>query len=146
MVIRRVLKNKERYLPLLLLADEQEEMIERYLERGTMFTLFDKGLRAVCIVTEESLGCCELKNIAVLPKFQRQGYGKRLIGFLDAYYAGKYEWMYVGTGDVPSTINFYRSCGFHFSHRCKDFFLKYDHPIIEDGILLTDMVYLKKLL
>ena len=29
--------NKKQYLDLLLLADEQESMIDRYLERGEMF-------------------------------------------------------------------------------------------------------------
>ena len=32
--IRRVETNKKQYLALLLLADEQEDMIDRYLERG----------------------------------------------------------------------------------------------------------------
>ena len=33
--------NKKQYLDLLLLADEQESMIDRYLERGDMFVLVD---------------------------------------------------------------------------------------------------------
>ncbi len=33
--------NKKQYLELLLLADEQESMIDRYLERGEMFILSD---------------------------------------------------------------------------------------------------------
>ena len=36
-----VLHNKKQYLDLLLLADEQESMIDRYLERGEMFVLTD---------------------------------------------------------------------------------------------------------
>ena len=31
--------NKKQYLDLLLLADEQESMIDRYLKRGDMFVL-----------------------------------------------------------------------------------------------------------
>ena len=34
-----VQENKRQYLPLLLLADEQESMIDRYLDRGTMYAL-----------------------------------------------------------------------------------------------------------
>ena len=34
MKIREVKENKKQYLPLLLLADEQEDMVDRYLERG----------------------------------------------------------------------------------------------------------------
>lgn len=37
-------KNKKQYLYLLLLADEQESMIERYLERGELFVLEDNGV------------------------------------------------------------------------------------------------------
>ena len=39
MNIRVIHKNKRRFLPLLLLADEQEDMIDRYLERGAMYVL-----------------------------------------------------------------------------------------------------------
>ena len=59
--------NKKQYLDLLLLADEQEAMIDCYLERGEMFVLEDRGIRALCVVTDEDNGVCELKNIAVLP-------------------------------------------------------------------------------
>ncbi|MCD8091530.1 MAG: GNAT family N-acetyltransferase [Bacteroides sp.] len=137
--------NKKQYLDLLLLADEQESMIDRYLERGEMFVLDDNGVKAVCVVTDEGNGVCELKNIAVSPDSQRQGYGKRMINYLIDYYSGKYTQMIVGTGDVPSSTGFYRSCGFEYSHRIKNFFTdNYDHPMIEDGILLEDMVYLRR--
>lgn len=53
--------------------------------------------------------------------------------------------MFVGTGDVPSALGFYRKCGFSESHRVKNFFTdNYDHIMIEDGIQLVDMVYLKR--
>ena len=48
MNIIEVPENKKQYLDLLLLADEQESMIDRYLERGTMYALDDNGVRAVC--------------------------------------------------------------------------------------------------
>ena len=41
MKITEVKDNKKQYLPLLLLADEQENMIDRYLEKGTMYVLKD---------------------------------------------------------------------------------------------------------
>ena len=87
----------------------------------------------------------EIKNIATVPFFQRQGYGKRLIEFLFEHYQGKCFGMLVGTGDVPSSRSFYEHCGFAISHRIKNFFTdNYDHPIYEEGKLLTDMVYLKR--
>ena len=37
MKIWEIKENKKQFLSLLLLADEQENMIDRYLERGTMY-------------------------------------------------------------------------------------------------------------
>lgn len=143
--IQQITNNKKQYIDLLLLADEQESMIDRYLERGDMFVLEDNGVKAVCVVTDEQDGVCELKNIAVTPGFQGQGYGKKLISHLVAHYSGKYTHMLVGTGDVPSVVGFYNSCGFEYSYRIENFFTdNYDHPMIEDGILLKDMIYLKR--
>lgn len=41
MRIKEIKRDKKRFLPLLLLADDQESMIDRYLERGRMFVLID---------------------------------------------------------------------------------------------------------
>ena len=145
MEIREIKAGRRRYLPLLLLADEQEDMIDRYLDRGTMYVLEDGGLRAVCVVTDEGGGVLELKNLAVEPAFQGKGYGRALIRFLEETYAGRYAVLQVGTGDSPATVPFYEKCGFVRHHRVKDFFpAHYDHPIWEAGVLLTDMVYLQK--
>ena len=120
--IRRVETNKKQYLALLLLADEQEDMIDRYLERGSMYVLEDDGVKAECVVTDEGGGVLELKNIAVEPDFQGKGYGKALVDFLIRTYAGQYMLLQVGTGDSPSTIPFYESCGFCRHHLVKNFF------------------------
>ena len=53
MEIKKVISDKKEFLELLLLADEQESMIDRYLERGDMFVLYDNGLKACCVVTRE---------------------------------------------------------------------------------------------
>ena len=140
-------KDKKRYLELLLLADEQEDMIDRYLERGTMYVLEDGGVRAECVVTDEGDGILELKNIAVEPDAQGRGYGKALIDFLIQTYKEQYAVLQVGTGDSPSTIPFYESCGFRRHHLVKNFFTDhYDHPIYECGVPLVDMVYLQRVL
>lgn len=65
MQIREIINNKKQYLHLLLLADEQENMIDRYLERGTMYVLEEDGVKAECVVTDEGSNVLELKNIAV---------------------------------------------------------------------------------
>ena len=145
MRIIQVTENKKAYLALLLLADEQETMIDRYLERGTMYVLDDGGVKAECVVTEEGNGIVEIKNLATDPAHRREGYGKALIDFVAARYAGKYSVLQVGTGDSPFTIPFYEKCGFVRSHTIPHFFTdNYDHPIIEDGVQLVDMIYLRR--
>jgi ribosomal protein S18 acetylase RimI-like enzyme len=142
--IREITSGKKEYLDLLLLADEQEDMIDKYLVTGEMFVLSDDGVKAECVVTKEGDGVYELKNIAVMPDCQRKGYGKRLIEFLFDHYSDC-KVLFVGTGDCPSSLSFYHSCGFSYSHRIKNFFTdNYDHLMFEDGKQLVDMVYLKK--
>ncbi len=145
MVIQQITENKKQYLKLLLLADEQESMIDRYLGRGKMFALFDDDVKTICVVTDEGHKVCELKNIATDPQYQGQGYGKQMIDHICRCYSSDFNTMWVGTGDSPLTIPFYKKCGFQESHRVKDFFVDhYDHPIMECGKQLIDMVYLKK--
>ena len=144
MEIRRVESGKWDYLPLLLVGDEQAGMIARYLDRGTLLALYDGGLRAVCVVTEEGPGVFEIKNLAVEPAFHRRGYGRAMVerAVRDCRAAGGRR-LLVGTGDSPLTLPFYQACGFRESHRVPGFFLRYyDHPIYEGGRLLSDMIYL----
>ena len=145
MTITQITENKKQYLDLLLLGDEQEDRIDTYLSRGILYVLNDGGVKNVCVVTDEGDGILELKNIAVEPDFQGKGYGKALVDFLIRTYAGRYVTMQVGTGDSPSTIPFYESCGFRRHHLVKNFFTDhYDHPIYECGVQLVDMVYLQR--
>ena len=138
--------DKKRYLSLLLLGDEQEDMIDRYLSRGTLFVMEQDSLPvAVCVVTDECGGVLELKNLAVSPPFQRKGYGRQMIEFLIRHYSGCYHTIQVGTGDSPLTVPFYRSCGFTPFRTVPDFFTKnYDHPIVEGGVTLRDMIYFRR--
>lgn len=145
MIIKEIKENKKQFLPLLLLADEQEDMIDRYLNRGVMYVLDDDGVKGECVVTDEGNGVLEIKNIATEPEYQGKGYGKALIDFVAMTYKGKYSILQVGTGDSPLTIPFYEKCGFIRSHSIKNFFIdNYDHPIYEAGTQLVDMIYLQK--
>ena len=145
MKIREVNENKKQFIALLLLADEQENMIDHYLEKGTMYVLEDGNVKAECVVTDEDNGILEIKNIATAPEYQGKGYGKALIDFVAAKYKGKYSILQVGTGDSPLTVPFYEKSGFARSHSIENFFIdNYDHPIFEGGVQLTDMIYLQK--
>ena len=145
MKIREVNDNKKQFISLLLLADEQENMVERYLEKGAMYVLEDNEVKAECVVADEGNGILEIKNIAVVPEYQGKGYGKTLLDFLVRKYTGLYSVLQVGTGDSPLTVPFYEKCGFVRSHKVSRFFTdNYDHPIYEGGVQLVDMVYLQK--
>lgn len=146
MEIRQIAQNKKQYLDLLLLADEQETMLNRYLERGALFVLSQAGdVVAVAVVTDEGDGVCELKNLAVAPGFQRKGFGRYMVKALSCHYGVRYHTMLVGTGDSPSTLPFYHQCGFAESHRVKNYFIDhYGHPIVEAGVRLVDQVVLKR--
>jgi len=143
--IEKITKNKKQYLDLLLLADESEAMIDKYLERGDVFALYDNDLKAICVVTPIDSESCELKNIATVKAYQGRGYGKALVKFISDFYKNGFKTMYVGTGETPSILSFYEGCGFEKSHVIKNFFIdNYGHPMFEEGIQLVDMVYLKK--
>lgn len=145
MLIKEIKTDKKKYIDLLLIADEQESMIDKYINRGKMFALFDNDLKTLCIVTKESDDTIEIKNIVTVPMYQKNGYGKKLIDFLCKLYKQEYSYMIVGTGDSDLTIPFYEKCGFKRFHIVKNFFLdNYDKEIFENGKQLIDMIYLKK--
>ena len=111
MKIVEVKENKKQYLDLLLLADEQEDMVDRYLDKGKMYVLDDIGAKCECVITDEGNGILEIKNIATVPEYQGKGYARALIEFVINNYRGKYSILQVGTGDSPLSIPFYEKCG-----------------------------------
>jgi len=146
--IKRITENKKQFLDLLLLADEQESMIDKYLPQGDLFALSDTDLKTVCVVLPIDHETCELKNIATYEHAQGKGYATAMIGHISGHYRERgFRSMLVGTGDVPSILDFYQGRGFVLSHWVKNFFTNmYDHPIFEGEIQLVDMVYLAKAL
>ena len=62
MRIEKIIENKKQFLDLLLLADEQENMIDKYLNKGDLFALFDDDLKSVCVVSPIDNEICELKK------------------------------------------------------------------------------------
>ncbi|MCF8033972.1 MAG: GNAT family N-acetyltransferase [Desulfarculaceae bacterium] len=145
MEIKKITDGKKRFMDLLLLADEQESMIHKYLERGEMFALYDGDLKSICVVTQEGEDVFELKSLATYEKYQGQGHGSRLVKFICQHYKDRCRTMLVGTGAGTPVVGFYEHLGFTVSHIVKNFFLDhYDHRMYENGIQLVDMVYLKK--
>ena len=144
MTFEQIKENKKQYLALLLLGDEQEDMVDRCLPQGEMFVLKDPDVVGECVVVDLGDGVREVKNIAVDPAGQGKGYGRALLDYVWNHYTDCHT-LLVGTGDSPLTVPFYQRCGFTEHHRVKNFFTdNYDHPIIEAGVQLVDMVYFAK--
>lgn len=145
MKIEKITENKKQFLDLLLLADEQENMIDKYLLSGDLFALYDDDLKSVCVVVPIDSDTCELKNLATYAKYQGKGYASALVNYISGFYKKRYKTMLVGTGESPTILSFYEGCGFKKSHRKKNFFIdNYDHPMFDGDIQLVDMIYLKK--
>lgn len=144
-MVFREIGNKRDYLPLLLLADEQENMINLYLDRGTMFVLEEDGIiKGECVVTDEGDGVLEIQNLAVAQEYQGKGYGKQLIEYVVNRYKNRFKVLQVGTGDSPLTVPFYEHCGFVQHHVIKNYIADhYDQPIFEGGKQLIDKIYLR---
>lgn len=85
-IVKIVDADKTKYMDLLLIADEQVDMIEKYLYRSEMFALCDNDVKAICVVTQEQSGVYEIKNIVTVPNYQRTGYGQHLISFIADYF------------------------------------------------------------
>ena len=143
--IQLITERKKDFLPLLLLGDEQESSIDKYLERGELFALYDDGLKSVCLVTDEGEGILEVQNLATDECYQQQGYASKLIEYVAEHYKNRYDKIILGTGDVPGILAFYGHRRFKETHRVADYFTEhYDQPIIEEGVLLKDKVYLER--
>ena len=142
--IVRVASDKRRFLPLLLLGDESEAMIDRYLDHGVLYVAMrGTSALAVCVTLDLDENTVEVKNLAVRPDCQRQGIGRRMLMHVETVNSGKK--IFLGTGETPSTLHFYHSCGYVYSHRIPGFFTEnYPLPIVEEGVTLCDMIYLKK--
>ena len=138
--------DREKYRSLLMEADEDSSMLDKYFQLGHLF-VGKKGTEIVCvaILLPESELLIELKNIAVSPKYRRQGVGHKFLAFLSSYYQNQYQEMLVGTGDVElNNLAFYLQNGFRFDGIRKNFYTQYSHLIEISGLQLKDMILLRK--
>ena len=67
MKITEIKENKKQYMSLLLLADEQENMIDRYIDKGTMYVLYDNGVKANVLLQMRVTVLLRLRTLRPLP-------------------------------------------------------------------------------
>lgn len=131
---------------LLLLADPSKQLVQQYLQQGTVFEVRKSDqIVAIMVVEEISLASLEIKNIAVDPKFENQGIATKLLNYaLDFAKGHYYQQVQIGTGSTSfKQLYLYQKVGFRITSIRKNFFVKnYQHPIYENGLLLRDMVVL----
>lgn len=143
--IFEVLDNKLNYMDLLLIGDEDINMIMKYIEKSNLYILKLEeviGLIALCEYDEDTI---EIKNLDIKKEYQNLGYGKILIDFVEKTFKNKFKYIILGTGDSPLTIPFYTKLGFKRYEIIENYFLEnYNHEIIENGVLLKDLIILKK--
>lgn len=148
MEIREVNSNKEDFMEILLIGDEEVSMINKYLEQSTIFALYDNDiLTSICAVTEIDSETVEIKNLATYPQYRNKGYASKLLNFVFDRYKKDFKAVILGTGENETTLNFYKKRGFVQTRRIKNFFTdNYSNPIFENGKQLVDMIYLKKII
>ena len=144
MAMRRISGDRRHLLPLLLIGDEQESLVERYLDRCGLYVWEEAGeVLAVCAAERTGPGRVELLNLAVAPEHRRRGIGRKLLLAVCGEYPGCAAEL--GTGETPGTLAFYRACGFRETGRVENYFPEhYDHPIVEEGVTLRDQIRLRR--
>lgn len=133
---------------LLLIADEAIEAIDKYLYDSDVYVVKNGELKigVFCLYRIDE-NAIEIKNIAVLPQIQNKGIGSSLLKEIEKIALRKrYKTILVGTADCGvNQIRFYEKNGYSRYAVRKNFFLEnYSQPIYEEGIMLKDMILLKK--
>lgn len=146
MKIRQITRDKDEYMDMLLMADPQKDIIERYLYQSEMFVLVNGGdVCSVCVVQLLKNRKCELKNIVTRVQDRGKGYAAYLIHYICEYYSDVCDTMYAGTGNAKRMIEFLERSGFVNSHMAVNYYVDhYQEPIYEDGIRITDKIFMKR--
>lgn len=140
-----VQKNRDAYLPLLMLADPLENMVRRYLSEGELFSWLNEDEETVGVihVTPIQEEMAEINNIAVRDLYQGQGHGKRLMEeILKVLKERGYREVTVRTGNSSiGNLAFYQKLGFRMVDIDQDYFVReYPEPIVENGIRCRDRI------
>lgn len=141
--IKAIFENKNQLFPLLLIGDEDEQMIRKYLENGICYGLFEKEEIIAILVVSQQKEWLEIENLSVLTAYQKQGLGSQLLQAACQMYTENE--IVLGTDDVSGNVDFYEKNGFEVFKREKNFFLEhYPRPLFENGVQLVDKIYLRR--
>ncbi|WP_068618962.1 GNAT family N-acetyltransferase [Paenibacillus tuaregi] len=134
-------------MELLLLADPDEQMVQSYIHKSSVYTLVvDQQILGVCVLLPRSPEEAEIVNIAVHEQAQGRGFGKKLLQHtIDSARKAGYRLLKVGTGNSSlNQLAFYQKNGFRITGVERDYFVKhYSEPIMENGIACKDMILME---
>jgi ribosomal protein S18 acetylase RimI-like enzyme len=140
---------RERFLPLFLLADESLQQVRSYMQRGELYAFVGPDEVAVGIVLTipAQLGGVELVSVAVDTTQQNRGVGRRMLAaVLDELRRRGVPRAAVGTANAGiGQLAFYQKAGFRLLRIERDFFSPargYPAVMEENGIRLRDMVWM----
>ena len=134
--------DRERHLPLLLEADDAEEHIRGYLDRGQLFEIREADALIGVAVLVADADTVEIWNIALAEEQRGRGSGRCAIELIaERCREQGASRLTVGTSDCSlGTIAFYRKVGFRFAGVRKGYFDDYPVAVVENGIRARDMV------
>lgn len=146
---------RDRYLPLLRLADDSADAIRGYYQTGWLYGLVDRTGRGdersplghILVVRAESASVAELKSVAIAESRQGQGLGRYLVTqVLARLRAEGVTRAVVGTSNASlDNLAFYQKLGFRLWRIDRDYFSPargYGPELSEDGIPVRDMVWM----
>jgi ribosomal protein S18 acetylase RimI-like enzyme len=141
--LKRVRFDPDRHLELLHEADDADEHLHSYLDRGELFEIHDSDeMIGVTVLVREG-DEVEIWNIALAEEARGRGLGRAAIEAIAQRWRGDNDVsrLTVGTSDCSlGTIAFYRTVGFRFDGVRKDYFDHYPVEVVENGIRARDMV------
>jgi Acetyltransferases len=140
---------RERFLPLLLLADESLAQVRSYMHSGDLYAFVGQDEVAVGIVltiaAEHSE--VELKAVAVDTTQQNRGVGRQMLAaVIEALRRRGVRRAIVGTANAGiGQLAYYQKAGFRLLRIERDFFSPargYPAVMEDNGIRLRDMVWM----
>ena len=140
---------RERFLPLLLLADESLEQVRSYMQCGDLFAFVEPDGTAVGVVltVPHEHGGVELKAVAVDATRQNLGIGRQMLAaVLEELRRRGARRAVVGTANAGiGQLAYYQKAGFRLLRIERDFFSPargYPAVMEDNGIRLRDMVWM----
>lgn len=130
---------------LLLDADPNKELVEKYIDKGRIFVLKEEKIVAVCVVIDKESEVVEIINLAVEEEFRGRGIGRKIINkVIEVMKQDQKSKIEIGTGNSSiGQLYLYQSCGFEMYELKRNFFVdNYEEEIIENKIRCKHMVKL----